>query len=328
MNVIPSKRPIRANVSRGFSLVELMIALTIGLVVIAAAGYTYSASKRIFRQNDGLARVQDSTRGTLLMMNGIIRNAGFLPEPLYETNPLQYFYLSGAINTLPIYGGRGATLPLSGLPASNPTPDPNSDWVMISYMGCGISSTPNYDCYGGTKNATVDRTLSPNVISLRSCLGETVPSSTASAVNQQVVVNLFYVGHYSTDPANVNSLVCATRFYDASSYDSVNQRFSLTALGAAPNYQQLMQGVSRMTAVYGLDTSGARQTTQRVVSTALGTSSATSPNWYQVSMVQLNLTTQNGELVAYGSQANMGHFQNGLYQAQQTQSVAIRNRLQ
>ncbi|MDB5814408.1 MAG: type pilus assembly protein PilW [Rhodocyclales bacterium] len=50
------------NKSRGFTLVELLISMTIGIVIVGAVGYVYLSSKRTFQAEDGLSRIQENAR--------------------------------------------------------------------------------------------------------------------------------------------------------------------------------------------------------------------------------------------------------------------------
>lgn len=62
---------------RGFSLVELLVAMTIGLIVLAGVAYLYVESRQAFRSMDNLSRMQESARYTLEIMARDIRMAGY-----------------------------------------------------------------------------------------------------------------------------------------------------------------------------------------------------------------------------------------------------------
>ncbi|NKZ37770.1 prepilin-type N-terminal cleavage/methylation domain-containing protein [Oleiagrimonas citrea] len=61
---------------RGFSLVELMIAMVLGLVVIAGAGSVFLASSRTYQTNQALSDVQTNARVAFELLARDIRNAG------------------------------------------------------------------------------------------------------------------------------------------------------------------------------------------------------------------------------------------------------------
>lgn len=62
---------------RGLSLVELMVAMAIGLVLIAAVGYAYLGSRSAYRQQEALARMQEGARFAFETLTHDIRMAGF-----------------------------------------------------------------------------------------------------------------------------------------------------------------------------------------------------------------------------------------------------------
>ena len=64
--------------SRGFSLVELMLALTLGLMVIAGAVQLFAGARQSHASLQSGARVQESGRYALAFMEHSARNAGFL----------------------------------------------------------------------------------------------------------------------------------------------------------------------------------------------------------------------------------------------------------
>ena len=63
---------------RGFRLVELMIAITLGSLVVAGVGYLYLGSRQSFRNTENMARMQESARYALDTMARDIRMAGSL----------------------------------------------------------------------------------------------------------------------------------------------------------------------------------------------------------------------------------------------------------
>ncbi len=66
----------------GFSVVEVMIALVVGLVVVAGVGQMYLGSKQSYRLNEAQSRMQEDGRFALEYLARNIRLAG------YKTNPL------------------------------------------------------------------------------------------------------------------------------------------------------------------------------------------------------------------------------------------------
>lgn len=62
---------------RGFSLVELMVAMTIGLIVLLALSQLFVGTKRSYNTQDALARVQENGRIAMHLLIRDIRMAGY-----------------------------------------------------------------------------------------------------------------------------------------------------------------------------------------------------------------------------------------------------------
>ena len=60
----------------GFTLVELMVAIALGVVLTAAIIQSYLGTKQTFRLNDGIARVQENARFSFFFLSKDVRNAG------------------------------------------------------------------------------------------------------------------------------------------------------------------------------------------------------------------------------------------------------------
>lgn len=61
----------------GFSLVELMVAMTIGFIVVGSVGYVYLGSRSAFRTTDNMSRMQESARYAMDTLTRDIRMAGY-----------------------------------------------------------------------------------------------------------------------------------------------------------------------------------------------------------------------------------------------------------
>lgn len=72
--------PMNAPASqRGFTLVELMISLLLGLLVISAAGSIFFSSRNVYGNTEALNRIQENQRSAYEMMARDIREAGGNP---------------------------------------------------------------------------------------------------------------------------------------------------------------------------------------------------------------------------------------------------------
>lgn len=70
-----SRRPAM-RMHAGFSLVELMIAMTLGLLVLGAAIAIFQSNQSTFGANEGLNRVQENARAAYALMTRDVRSTG------------------------------------------------------------------------------------------------------------------------------------------------------------------------------------------------------------------------------------------------------------
>ena len=66
-----------SNKQHGFSLIELMVAMTIGIVLIGGAIYVYDEARSTLNVNDTLARMQENARWALDLLEPDIRLSGY-----------------------------------------------------------------------------------------------------------------------------------------------------------------------------------------------------------------------------------------------------------
>jgi type IV pilus assembly protein PilW len=70
-------RPLGARKQQGLGLVEVMVAMTIGLVLLGGVGYMFIGSKQMNTTQTDLVRIQESTRNALDVMGTALRQAGY-----------------------------------------------------------------------------------------------------------------------------------------------------------------------------------------------------------------------------------------------------------
>jgi type IV pilus assembly protein PilW len=72
------KRQRNVECARGFSLIELMVAMAIGLVLVLGAVFVYSQSRKTYSVNDTTGRMQEKARYVMQLMEPDIELAGYL----------------------------------------------------------------------------------------------------------------------------------------------------------------------------------------------------------------------------------------------------------
>src|SRR6267154_3158411 len=66
---------------RGFTMIELMVALLIGLFLMGGLMTLLQNNRKAFSSQSALAQLQDSERLAMSMMTGIIQQAGYFTDP-------------------------------------------------------------------------------------------------------------------------------------------------------------------------------------------------------------------------------------------------------
>jgi type IV pilus assembly protein PilW len=102
---------------RGYSLIELMVAIAIALFLMAGAGLIMQHTSNTYRAQTQLAQLQDSERMAMSLMTDVIQSAGYYPNPHTFTDAQTLvvspsFATAGAPNiaTVPIAGTLGDTI--------------------------------------------------------------------------------------------------------------------------------------------------------------------------------------------------------------------------
>ena len=76
---IKYKMQMSARSQSGFTLIELMIALVLGLLVVAAAGGIFLSNQRVYGMTETTGRIQENQRASFELMARDIREAGGSP---------------------------------------------------------------------------------------------------------------------------------------------------------------------------------------------------------------------------------------------------------
>jgi type IV pilus assembly protein PilW len=82
---VTSPITLRAGRERGFSLVELMIAVTIGLVLTITLAQLFLGSRRTYATTDDVSRMQENIRYTYQLLTRTLHLAGYKSSPNIKT---------------------------------------------------------------------------------------------------------------------------------------------------------------------------------------------------------------------------------------------------
>jgi type IV pilus assembly protein PilW len=75
-------------VQRGFTLIEILIAMLIGLFLLGALLTIVQTNRAVFGNQSQLALLHDSERMAMAMMTDVIQSAGYFPDPTTNTSAL------------------------------------------------------------------------------------------------------------------------------------------------------------------------------------------------------------------------------------------------
>jgi type IV pilus assembly protein PilW len=128
----------RRSGSRGVTLVELMIAVTIGLLLVVVIAQLYLGSRQTFATTDDVSRMQDNIRYSQQLLTRTIHLAGYKSQANSVT--------ATVFKALPALGA------VEGVAAADP------DELTIRYQGSGTGAAADgtvVDCLGGRVDAGV-----------------------------------------------------------------------------------------------------------------------------------------------------------------------------
>lgn len=131
-----------ASPQNGLSLIELMVAITLGLMITTTLGYILVGSRATYRTQDASARVQDTGRFALEHIGRQIRLAGRVDiTPLFSDGRT-----SQPVDMTPITGTNSAAqLATGGTPATRQV-----DTITIQYQLSDVGGGAIEDCNGFT----------------------------------------------------------------------------------------------------------------------------------------------------------------------------------
>jgi type IV pilus assembly protein PilW len=148
MKTIPQTAGDFRRANLGFTLVELMVALLIGLFLTGGILTLVGAMKRTSTSQTGLSQLQDNERIAMSLIADIIQSAGYYPNPVANT-PATFFLTT----TTPQVFASGQAIMGSGASNAN-------DTISVRYTTAGADGV--IDCMGNTSatQKTYTNTLS------------------------------------------------------------------------------------------------------------------------------------------------------------------------
>ncbi len=270
----------------GLSLVELMIAITLSLLLIAGVLQIFLSSKQTYATNNALSRVQESGRFAMDFLTQDIRNTGYKGQCLGQ--PLTH----GTIDILwrldnPIEGWNNIS---NKQPTHlTDTPVTGTDTIRIKLAAgpgevqaaSGNTATNNTISLGANTSGVAQHAITLISDAIACDLFRNTATSNATSVAKAAGVNWT---HNYTGNTEVLPLQNATYYIRANAgrpNSLVRQRLSTSTTDPAWVTEELVDGVQDMQILYGI--AGAN----RQVSDYVTANNVT--NWDNVVAVRINL---------------------------------------
>src|ERR1700722_10882071 len=228
---------------RGFTLIEILIALLIGVFLLAALLTIVQANRHVYGDQSQLAQLQDRERMAMTLMTDVIQMAGYFPNPTQNT-------LGGSLTaTGPFLAGQSIT----GQTASSAF----GDQISVRYMtagsdgilNCSGLSNPNPPPAAGGANILYVNTFS--VVN-----GQLVCTLTSSATpTTSVQYNLVSGVTNATTSFGITNLVILYGVNTTGAGNAVDTYFSANQMSSA-NWNNVISVLIQLTFSNPLYTNG------------------------------------------------------------------------
>jgi type IV pilus assembly protein PilW len=300
----------------GLSLIEMMIALVLGLLVVAAAGSIFQANKNTFKATESLGRVQENSRLAFELMTRDIREArgsacgsSIIPDTMLNSTSwwndlpngiVGYDTLTGysaaGTDAIRIVSATGDTYAINAMTAStdNITPTATTNDILKS----DILQICDFQC------ATIFQSTSANNATAIAHAKSGTPGNSDTSLNCAAKGGAGYA--YGVNA--VLSEVSAEQWYVANNTVGGKSLYRAQVLkGVLTAGQEIVEGVTDMQLTYLMTGGTAYQTATDIAADAVpaGCTATTATIWKCVVAVRIDLTLQgtdkvgtNGELLS------------------------------
>ncbi len=253
---------------QGFTLVELMVALTIGLVIMAAVSTLFVSSKRTYTSQDQLSRLQENARFAMHFIMSDLRLAGYygcLDDVTNENvfSAVNSTALAYTVNQSAVEGLENATgnwLP-SGISSVPTSIHAGTDAILIRMADPAASAALTTRMANESAVLTVGSTANFSI-------GDTVMVADCARADLMQVSGKTgtTLSHATGNPPDPGNLVATlSKAYDspASVTKFITRRYYIRDNGLIPSLysddnggtpQEMVQGIEQLQILYGVDT--------------------------------------------------------------------------
>lgn len=292
------------NKQRGVSLVEMMVAVTIGLILMAGVMSIFLSSKVTYFANEKLARLQESGRIALNLVSHDVRAAGYMGcaravpfnSVLNSPTSLLWNY------SIPLQGfesdGSGGYSPALGI-TLNPAPISTSDVIVARTLArdsralrveANMTSLTGNIIVANTVPAPV---TAGQILIVTDCQASTVFQTNSYSAGNIAHANVGSPGNSTGDLGmlyRIGARVAPlqTLIYYVGNDPATGNPALYRQTGQTTPSDLLIEGVEGLQISYGLDTNGDRLADQYVSATGV-------TNWDNVLSVNYSLLVRSDE---------------------------------
>jgi type IV pilus assembly protein PilW len=303
---------MRALKQQGFSMVELMVSVTIGLILLAGVISIFLSSKMTYNTNEKTARLQENGRVALDFLTHDLRSAGYLgcskvPDWFVSTLNDQTTFLWNYFTPFQGYeaSGTGTWSPAlpTGADALNPAPLATSDVIVVRGLlrdGLAMELTTAVPGTTGDPTVLIDTpTAAGQILVITDCESATVfqatgwtPGATTGTI-AHATGGSFVPGNASADLVaafdETSRVVPLQTYVYYVANDASGQPGLYRQSGATRPAELLIEGVQALQLAYAVDTVDA----DRVADVYVSASGVT--NWDNVISVTLGMLMQSAD---------------------------------
>jgi type IV pilus assembly protein PilW len=248
------------------TLLELMIAMTIGLVLVGGAFKIFMDSSKTYQIHEAQSRLEENARYVYSVLDADIRMAGYwgyskgisgIVGTTPQTDPAATT-LAGAAATscgtnfatdlgTPLEGSNnGYTLACAGYQGRTM---PSADTLTVRRASLNPTNVPA--AASGPLRICSTRTSVSLVFSVNACQADQAPPENSPGTIHDLIVHSYYVARDSASATNVPTL----------------WRKSLNNVGTVPTFQdeEILAGVEDFQVQFGVDPTGATGVAQRYI---------------------------------------------------------------
>ncbi len=340
MNIRSAKLDV-LSIQRGLGLVELMIAMVIGLVLIGGVIQIFASNKQGYITHEALSRIQENGRYAMEIMSRNVRMAGFTgcaaldtAEPnIIANNPPQGGLTASTAVLGHEYNGSSWTPSYSGTPPSGAGGVvAGSDLINVNRgADCGAYLVGNMATDNANLQINDDNTCNfqaDDVLIISDCASTDIfrASSVSSGASK---ITIAHANNVNTSNRLSKAYGEDARIFKLSTYDyyvALNASSEPSLYVREDNVEsELVEGVEDMQITYGLDTDGDRAVDSYVDADASGL------DWSEVVSVRIQLGLRSiSDNIAINSSTysfNGANETNRRLRKNMRATIGVRNRL-